>query len=158
MVVQLKAFKYECAGSAGGATNKEKTMRKLAKTLVPALAVVAALGAAVPAQAAYPEDYGRGGYNGYYRGHDDNNWGQSQAIRQRIDQLQHMVQRNDRRDTISEREAAGLRRDVWRLRDSFRAMNRDGLSQREARFLNDRINDIRERLHYERHDRDGRRL
>jgi predicted RNase H-like nuclease (RuvC/YqgF family) len=83
--------------------------------------------------------------------------GQAQAIRAQIDQLQQRIERNDGRDRISEREAAALRRDVYRLRLQFRDYNRNGLSQREAQVLQSRIHDIRQRLRYERRDRDGRR-
>lgn len=83
--------------------------------------------------------------------------GNANAIATQIDQLQRRIARSDGRDRISEREAAGLRNAVYQLQMQFRDYNRDGLSQREARILQDRINQIRSRLHYERHDRNGRR-
>lgn len=129
-------------------------MRPIAKLT---LAAAVALGAIAPAQA-FPGAPAHNRHADYYDGaYRDDNWGQSRAIRQRIDDLQRMVQRNDRRERISEREAAGLRRDVAQLRETYRAMNRDGLSVRESRFLTQRINEIRDRLHHERFDRDGRR-
>ena len=72
--------------------------------------------------------------------------------------MQRRIVRNDGRDRISEREAAGLRNAVFQLRMQFRDYNRNGLSQREARYLQDRINQIRSRLQYERRDNDGRRF
>lgn len=135
-------------------------MRPFAKI---ALAAAVAFGAIAPAQAFPGEavrDHNDGYHAGVYRDRGDwrdNNWGQSHAIRQRIDELQRMVNRNDRRERISEREAAGLRRDVAHLRETYRAMNRDGLSVRESRLLTQRINAVRERLRYERFDRDDRR-
>ena len=71
--------------------------------------------------------------------------------------MQRRIVRNDGRDRISEREAAGLRNAVFQLRTQFRDFNRNGLSQRESRYLQDRINQIRSRLQYERRDNDGRR-
>ena len=131
-------------------------MRSFAKLIAPALAATVALFVAVPAQAD-PGDYGRNYDRTAYYGHQSGNWGQAQAIRQRLSDLERMVERNDYRDSISSREAAGLRRDVWQLRSTYRAMSRDGLSVREARHLTSRINFLRDRLHHERFDRDGRR-
>ena len=93
-------------------------------------------------------------YNRYDRG---DYRGNANAIWTQIQQLQFRVNRNDNRDRISEREAAGLRRAVSDLRYQFRDYNRDGLTQRETRYLQDRINQIRSHLQYERHDNDGRR-
>ncbi len=83
--------------------------------------------------------------------------GTANAIATQIDQLQRRVARSDGRDRISEREAAGLRNAVYQLRMQFRAYNSNGLSQREAHYLQDRINQIRSRLQYERQDNNGRR-
>ena len=80
------------------------------------------------------------------------------AIRHQIDELQRDVNRNDNRDQISEREAAGLRGDVARLQNEFRDYNRDGLSNVEMRSLNNRIQTIRGRLHGERRDHDHHRM
>ena len=95
----------------------------------------------------------------YDNRYDHNNQyrGNANAIWTQIEQLQRRVARNDNRDRISEREAAGLRNAVYQLRNQFRDYNRNGLNQREARYLQDRINQIRSRLQYERNDRDGRR-
>ena len=94
--------------------------------------------------------------NGYDR--DNQYRGNANAIAVQIDQLQRRVARSDGRDRISEREAAGLRNAVFQLRMQFRDYNRNGLSQRESRYLQDRINQIRSRLQYERRDNDGRRF
>ena len=93
--------------------------------------------------------------NRYDRNHQYR--GNANAIWTQIEQLQRRVARNDNRDRISEREAAGLRNAVYQLRNQFRDYNRNGLTQRESRYLQDRINQIRSRLQYERNDRDGRR-
>jgi Spy/CpxP family protein refolding chaperone len=149
-------------------------MRKFAKALTAAAIAGSAIAVAVPAQAQYyPQQHrdrwddrdddrwedrrgdrnDRDGRHGY----DREDYGRAQAIRAQIEQLRYRVDRIDYRDRISEREAAALRRAVHDLRLEFRDLSRNGLSHREARYLQDRINRIRERLRYERHDRDGRR-
>ena len=132
-------------------------MSKLSKIALSALVAAGSLTAALPAQAqSYRGDYNHDRYDNRY---DDNRYGygQTQAIRSQIEQLQQRVARLDGRDRISEREAAGLRRAVYNLRQQFRDYSRNGLSQREAAILQDRIHEIRQRLRYERRDRDGRR-
>ncbi|MET0251131.1 MAG: hypothetical protein ABW203_03035 [Novosphingobium sp.] len=135
-------------------------MRKLSKAVLAALVTTTALGAALPAQAQpYPQD--RRGDR--YDNNHDNRYDQrrtpvrADVIRNQIAELQRRVERNDRRDRISEREAAGLRRDVYRLRDQFRDYNRNGLSNREIQVLDQQIDRIRARLHIERNDWDNRR-
>ncbi|MCB2060439.1 MAG: hypothetical protein R3E09_12125 [Novosphingobium sp.] len=113
-------------------------MRKLTKIIVPALCAAMALGAAVPAQA-YPTQ------------------GRNQSIASQIDELQRAVNRNDRRDAISEREARSLRSDVRQLSKQYRLYSRNGLSRAEYRILDKRIDSIRAKLHVERHDRDRHR-
>jgi hypothetical protein len=98
----------------------------------------------------YDDRDGRYDRNDYYRGN-------ANAIWRQIEQLRIRIQRTDGRDRISEREAAGLRRAVYSLQQQFRDFNRNGLSQRESQYLQQRINQIRERLRYERRDDDGRR-
>lgn len=125
------------------------TFRKIA---LPALAALSVLGTA-GAASAQP-------YGGYDNGRD---WGRhhtparAEAVRNQIAMLEQRVNRNDNRDRISEREAAGLRREVRDIRDQFRVFNRDGLNNREFRILQTRIDRARDRLHIERNDRDGRR-
>ena len=161
-------------------------MRSRTKLFVSALVAGSALAAAIPAQAqnypqrTYPQtqdgrydtnrdgridqrdayDANRDGRydnrdNRYDR--DDQYRGNANAIATQIEQLQRRVARNDGRDRISEREAAGLRNAVYQLRMQFRDYSRNGLTQREARVLQERINQVRSRLQYERNDHDGRR-
>lgn len=147
---------------------KEYLMRNRTKLFVSALVAGSALAAAVPASAQNYQPRERGyGYDQRYDQRDNqswdrndrrwNNFGNANAIRQQIEQLRFRVNRSDNRDRISEREAAGLRRAVDNLQLQFRDYNRDGLNQREMRILQERINQVRSRLTYERHDRDGRR-
>lgn len=121
-------------------------MSKFTKIAAPALIAALAFGATVPAQAQHNRHYGHN--NGYYDG---------RGIEREIMQLERQVARSDNRDRISEREAAGLRRDVAQLRWTYRSYARNGLSSGEVRNLQDRIQRIRHKLQYERHDRDGRR-
>ena len=129
-------------------------MFKFTKIAAPALIAAMAFGAAVPAQA----QYNQGRDNGYnHNNHNNNGYNNGRGIEREITQLERQVNRGDNRDRISEREAAGLRRDVAQLRWTYRSYARDGLSNREVRTLQDRIQRIRHRLQNERHDRDGRR-
>ena len=144
-------------------------MRTRTQLFVSALVASAAMVGAIPAQAQYnphhnypqqssPETQD-GRYDNRENRYDRNDQyrGNANAIATQIDQLQRRVARSDGRDRISEREAAGLRNAVYQLRIQFRDYNRNGLSQREARYLQDRINLIRSRLQYERQDNNGRR-
>lgn len=123
-------------------------MRKLNKIVAPALLAIALAGAASPAMAQYRDH--RGSHE--QRGH----WNANQ-IRAQIAELDRRINRNDNRNRISEREAAGLRRDVRNLQSTFRAYNRNGLNNAELRTLNNRIDNIRTRLRIERRDWDNRR-
>ena len=74
-----------------------------------------------------------------------------------IVQLDRDVDRADRAQTISKREAAGLHAQVIDLKAAYRRMNGNGLTPAEARTLNDRIHRLHMRLGNERHDADRRR-
>lgn len=137
------------------------------KIILAALVGSASLAAAVPAQAqGYPQSRDRDQRSERYddrydqRGdrYDDryNDRGQANAIRTQIEQLERRIQRTDGRDRISEREAANLRRAVYNLRQQYRDYSRNGLTQREAQVLQSRIQQIRQRLSYERRDDDRR--
>src|SRR5687768_11613235 len=131
-------------------------MRNHTKLIVSALVGAAGLAVATPATA---QDYSRNQdrYEDRYdrddrrdnradryedRRYDDR--GQVRAISVQIQQLEQRVQRLDGRDRISEREAAGLRRGVYNLRQQFRDYARNGLSQREAQVLQSRIQQLRQ--------------
>lgn len=113
-------------------------MRFTRTLILPALAATIALGTVAPASARPTP-------------------ARADNIRSEIAELQRAVNRSDNRDRISEREAAGLRRDVASLQSQFRAFNRDGLSSWEMRTLDNRARQIRARLHMERRDRDDHR-
>lgn len=157
-------------------------MRSRTKILISALAAGVSLAAAVPAAAQnsshsrYEDRYDRGDRDDrddryerhdrddrYENRHDDRYdrdhqyRGNANAIAQQIQQLQRRIDRNDGRDRISEREAAGLRRAIYNLRLQFRDFNRNGLNRRESQILQERINWVRSRLQMDRRDGDGRR-
>lgn len=81
----------------------------------------------------------------------------AQAIRNQIDELDRRIDRNDSRDTISEREAAGLRNQLDELQDLFRRYNGNGLTPSEMDTLEGRIRRLWARLGNERRDPGGRR-
>lgn len=124
-------------------------MRKIAKIIAPALIAAIGMGAAIPAEAAAPAHQTHLAANSNAR--------VVQSLRAQIDQLQQRVNRNDWRGRISEREARSLRNDVARLRSTYNAYARNGISQREARVLQQRIDAVKARLHVERHDNNGHR-
>lgn len=128
-------------------------MRKLIKIAAPALIAAAALGGATAASAYPGQGYGYGHGHGY----GNRTPARAEAIRDQLDQLQARVNRADHRDRVSDREAYGLRRDIAQTRQQFRDYNRDGLSDREFRTLQSRIDRIRFSLHMERADWDRRR-
>jgi hypothetical protein len=119
-------------------------MRNFSKMIAASLIAATALGTALPAQAR-PYPYSQGMHN------------RAEAIRDQINDLQRRVQRNDRRDNVSGREAAGLRNAIARLHQQYNMMSRGGLTNREASVLQARIDSVRARLHIERSDRDNRR-
>jgi hypothetical protein len=113
-------------------------MKTLIKAIAPALVASLALGAAMPAQAR-PTPV------------------RTDNIADQIADLERAVNRNDNRDRISEREARGLRQEVRQLRWQYNNYRRNGLNNWEYRNLQNRIDNIRGRLHHERNDRNGRR-
>ena len=112
-------------------------MRRTLALCLTIATTAASLAVAIPAEAATPV--------------------RAQAIRNQIDELDRRIDRNDSRDNISEREAAGLRNQLDELQDLFRRYNSNGLSISEMNTLEDRIRRLRARLGNERRDPGGRR-
>lgn len=75
-------------------------------------------------------------------------------VRDGINALDADIDRADSNDTISEREAADLRRRLGSLRNEFQRMNRNGLTRGEVQALQSRTNYIRDRLRLEKVDWD----
>jgi len=93
----------------------------------------------------------------FQRHHGGNNFQPAREIRRDISQLQNRINQAQRRGTISNREAVGLRRDVNRLEAQFSRFSRNGLDRREIGQLRAGINQVEYRLRAERRDRDRRR-
>ena len=129
-------------------------MRKLIKIVIPALMAATMFGAAGTASA---QPYAGRAYPERAYGNQHATPGRAEAIRAQLDDLQRRIERNDRRDHVSGREAAGLRHDLRSVREQFGRFNRDGLNDREVRGLQNRIDNIRSRLHMERADWNGHR-
>lgn len=140
-------------------------MSTLTKIIAPALAITLGLGAIAPANAATfekarTEQAFKAQANGYAHGHrQDDRYGASRSalIRSNIENLRRDIDRAAARRMISEREAAGLRRDANSINRTYISYARNGLSPREQQTLQHRIDRVHGALHMERHDRDGHR-
>ena len=120
-------------------------MRKLMISIATA---VSALAVAAPASAQfYPQPRGYG--SGY------NNHGQVRALQARLDRIQRQIERLDRRDVISEREARRLRDDARELERRIYRAGRNGISPNEWQSLEYRIQRLEHKL--VRDANDGRR-
>lgn len=74
-----------------------------------------------------------------------------------IVKLEQDVNKADNKDTISEREAAGMRNQIAELKADYNRMNRNGLTPAQASALESRISTLRGRLRNEKHDVDHHR-
>jgi len=120
------------------------------KFLISAALAASTFVAAAPAAAQYypqqPQGYGYG-YN--------NNYGQVRRLQVRIDQLQRQISQFDRRNILSEREAARLRGDSRQLEQRLRYSARNGLNGREGYEIEHGIQRLEYRI--QREARDGNR-
>ena len=144
------------------------------KFLIAAAVATSALAAAAPAAAQYypaPAPYSYGyqqpnyGY-GYQRpnygyqqpyGYRDNHYGLARAYSQHVDQLRNRIERLDRRDRISGREAQSLRREAAYLRDFVIRARNNGFDWRERQLIETRLARLEQRIQYERRDGNDRR-
>ncbi|HET9639287.1 MAG TPA: hypothetical protein VFP12_08785 [Allosphingosinicella sp.] len=124
------------------------------KFLISALVLSTVVGVA-PAAAQH------GGYNndrgtvGWNRGGPSR-----QAINELLRDLQRAengIQRSVVRRVISQREAAGLRREANMIERRLHLASRNGITGREFASLRVQVNRLEQRLRIERRDRDGRR-
>lgn len=122
-------------------------MRKFTKIIAPAL--VAALGftAVAPAiaEAAPRHEAARQTPN------------RNAQIRNEIRDLRAQIDRAAARRTISQREATSLRRDAADVQRLYTSYARNGLTNQEARQLQNRINKVEASLRAERRDDNRRR-
>lgn len=115
-------------------------------------ATIAAAGFAAPASAQYWQGNGSHQAQGARHGQADTG-----HLWKEIAELDRKIDRADKRNTISEREANGLHRQVAELKRDYRRYSANGLDRAEARQLAQRTDRIEQRLKNERRDRDGRR-
>lgn len=123
-------------------------MRKL---LISVALGTAAIAATVPAAAQAQARYGwhRGGPTRAQVNELLRDLNRAEA---RIDQAMRQ-----RRDGISPREAAGLRREASSIRVQLNLAARNGIGPREFASLRTRVNHLEARVRFERRDRDNRR-
>jgi Spy/CpxP family protein refolding chaperone len=122
------------------------------KMILTAAAAVSALAIAAPAAAQWapapppPPGYGYGqqGYN-----HD---YGQVRALQVRLNQIERQIDRLDRRDRLSNREADRLRREANRIERQLRVFAYNGLDRREHREISIRIARLEQNVRYQAND------
>jgi opacity protein-like surface antigen len=121
------------------------------KFLISATVAAAALTAAAPAAAQYAPPYG----NAY--GYGQNHFGHVRSLQVRVNRLQQQIRQLDRRNIITNREAARLMDDSRDLERRLRRNARDGygLTPNEARAVEVRLVRLEQRLF--RDARDGNR-
>lgn len=125
-------------------------MRTLLFTLA---AATSALAVAAPAAAQYsPQHYPQP--PGYAYGHQGN-WGLTRSLQVRIDNIQRQIERLDRRNILSEREARRLRQDSREIERRLRYTARNGLHPAERHDIERRLARLERRLW--RDARDGNR-
>jgi len=125
-------------------------MRKL---LVSAALATATVAAAVPTAAMAQPGYGWQNRHGVDRGQINNLLRDLNRAEERINRAV-----GQRRDGISFREAAGLRREAQNIRLRLNLAMRNGINQREFFDLRQRVNRLEARVRFERNDRDNRRF
>ena len=127
-------------------------MRKL---LISAALATITVAAAVPT-AAMAQRYGQPGH-GWQRGGP--NRAQVNELLRDLSRAEQRINRAtyQRRDGISNREAASLRREAQSIRLRLNLAMRNGISGREFASLRVRINRLEQRVRFERNDRDNRR-
>ena len=119
--------------------------------LITLAAAASALAVATPASAQY---FPQAQPQGYAYGHQGN-WGQARALRVRIDNIQRQIERLDRRNILSDREARRLRQDARELEHRLRVARQNGLHPAERYQIERRLARLEQRLW--RDARDGNR-
>ncbi|MFL6733411.1 MAG: hypothetical protein ACJ8EY_01805 [Sphingomicrobium sp.] len=111
-------------------------MRKLLITIASA---ASALAIAAPASAQYyPQP--RGNAYGY------NNYGQVRSLQVRVDNLQRQIERLDRRNVLSNKEARNLRQDSRDLERRLYQASRNGLRPNERQNIEYRLARLEQKL------------
>ena len=123
----------------------------MVKFLISAAVAATALTAAVPAAAQYGQPYPP-----YGNAYGYNNYGHIRSLEARLAQLQRQIVNLDRRNVLSNREAARLRASANDIRNDLRRAGRDGFNQREANRFHQRIAQLEVRIHREARDWNNR--
>ena len=118
--------------------------------LLTAAAALTALGISAPAAAQWAQQPGYG----YGYGHQ-NNYGQVRALDARTVRLQREIDRLDRRNVLSNREARQLRNTAQDIRNDLRRAARYGVNYREFARFERRLSDLQ--FGIQREARDGNR-
>lgn len=126
-------------------------MTKFTKIIAPALIAAVGLGGMTTAASAQP--YSPQGP----RHQAERQFDRHDTIRTDIDQLRAKIDRAQDRHAISKREARGLRREATEIQATYARYARGGLSVKETRLLQNRIDRVEMALRAERRDHDGRR-
>jgi cell division protein FtsB len=114
------------------------------KFLISLAVATSALAVAAPASAQYyPQQQGYG-YN--------NNYGQVRSLQVRINQIQRQIERLDRRNILSNREARRLRDESRDLERRLARVGRNGLNFRERQNIEIRIARLEQRVRIEAND------
>jgi len=121
------------------------------KFLISLAVATSALAVAAPASAQYfPVPQGNAyGYN--------NNYGQVRRLQVRIDRIQRQIERLDRRNILSNREARRLFEESRDLERRLARLGRNGLNFRERQNIEVRIARLETRVRLEATDGNGRR-
>jgi hypothetical protein len=125
------------------------------KFLISAALMASTVSIAAPAAAQWaPPAYGYG-QQPYGNAYGYNNYGQVRRLQVRIDQIQRRIVQLDRRNILSNREAARLRNESRTIEQRLRYAARNGLNGRERYDVERRI--ARLESHVYREARDGNR-
>jgi len=116
-------------------------MRKLMISIATA---VSALAVAAPASAQYYPGPYQPQPRGY--GYGYGNYGQVRSLQARLDHIQRQIERLDRRNILSNREARHLREDARELERRIYRAGRNGISPYERQNLEYRIQRLEQKL------------
>lgn len=126
------------------------------KFIITAALATATFAAAAPASAQWAPRVPQGNAYGY------DNYGQVRRLEARVDQIRRQIRQLDRRNLISNREAARLSEDARDLDRRINALTRNGFSPRDRMEVERRIARLEYRLRRDvndgrnGYDRDGR--
>ena len=119
------------------------------KILISICAASTAAAFAVPASAQYAPVRQGPAYG-------QNNYGQMRSLQARIDTIQRQIERLDRRNILSNREARELRAEAREVENRLHSASRNRLDRTERYNIERRIARLEQRVQREANDRDRR--